>query len=130
MVKKNKVQLRFLYYFETVLKRLAFNSSTIMSYVMRTKNIKFRILKAFHSTPENTVKSHPCLLKYWLHKYNVLLFTLYIWNQPLRIKFSDQLINEMLTALSICTKKIQSCRSTCLACLNFLIGLGFFMLFI
>lgn len=60
MVKKNKVQkdylpvlgkLRFLYCFETVLKRLAFKSSTIMSYVMRTKNIKLMNIKSIPFYP-------------------------------------------------------------------------------
>ena len=36
----------FLYYFRAALKGLAFNSSAI---------------KVYHSTPEYTVKSHPCL---------------------------------------------------------------------
>ena len=60
----------------------------------------------------------PLLIRVMTSKvYNVLLFPLYIWNQLLRIKFSDLLINEMLTVLNICTKKIQSCWSICLACL-------------
>ena len=42
----------FLYYLRAALKKLAFNSSAIICYVMKTKN------KVFHPSPEHTVKSH------------------------------------------------------------------------
>ena len=72
MVKKNKVQkdyfpvlrkLRFLYYFETVLKSLAFNASTIMSYVMRTKNIKLKNIKSISFYPWTYCEVAPLLIK-------------------------------------------------------------------
>ena len=72
MVKKNKVQkdylpvlgkLRFLYYFKTVLKRLAFNSSTIMSYVMRTKNIKLKNIKSIPPYPWTNCDVAPLFIK-------------------------------------------------------------------
>ena len=43
------------------------------------------------------------------------------------VLISSESINEILTALSICTRKIQS--PPCLACLSFLIDVSFFMVF-
>ena len=78
-----------LYYFSATLKRLAFNSSTIMCYVMKTKNIK---LQKYSTLLLNVPWSPTFLYQMTSQAYNnnVLLFPLQIWKQPHRIKCSDQ----------------------------------------
>ena len=60
-----------MYYFRAAFKKLAFNSSAVMCYVMKTENIK--LFKVFHPTPKHTVKSHPCLSNEYLHKHAIIM---------------------------------------------------------
>ena len=80
----------FLYYFRAALKRLAFNLSAMMFYIMKTKIINFKsILPYSWKYGEFT----PLFIKWMTSQaYNndVLLFPREIWKQPHWIKFSDQ----------------------------------------
>ena len=122
----------FLYYFRAALKKLAFNSSAIMCYVIKTENVKLKK----YPTPEQTVKSHHCSPNEWLGKHTVIMmyycFYYKFQSNPIEwsVMTSSKLRNEILTVLRICTRKLQSFRSCkWLACLNFLIDLRFFMVF-
>ena len=53
------------------------------------------------------------------YKKRFIVSTIYLKSMP-------PIINEIL---SICARKIQSSQSMCLACLNFLIDIGFCMVF-
>ena len=118
----------FLYYFRAALKRLAFNSSAIICYVMKSK-------KVFHPTPENTVKSYLCLSNEWLHKHRVIIYHCFNYkfaNNPIEISVltSSKLINEILTVWASARGKYKAVgHCNCHACLSFLINLMFFVVF-
>ena len=64
-------QVCFLYYFKAALKRLAFNSSAIMCYVMKKRKIilwKYSIL--FHDIWWSQTLG---LLNKWLHNYTIIM---------------------------------------------------------
>ena len=104
--------------------------------VLRNEDGEYSALKLFNPTPEHRLASHPCLSNEWLHKHTIIMMYYCLHykfeSNPTKqsVLTSSELIDKMLTVLSTCTKKIQSCRWMSVSRMpDLFINLSFLMVF-
>ena len=105
---------RFLYYFRAALKKLTLNLSAIMCYVMKTVNIKLQKYSFLLLNIKGEIT--PFLSNEWLYKLTITMYYCFHYKferNPTEksVLTSSELINKILTVLSICARKIQSSQS-------------------